>query len=216
MQNNNDSTLEALREIRIIMDKSARFVSLSGMSGIWAGITGLVGAAVAYLWLQKPEFQYIGKATEGTPDYFDHFTIRLMMLGISTFLVAFAGAFYFTWKKTKLTGQTMWNNASRQLVLQAFYPLLAGGIFCVMFIFYGCGMFVVPACLIFYGLALISGSRHTYSDIRYLGMLDVVLGCTSLFFPGFGLFFWAIGFGVLHIVYGAFMWNRYDKMIAHE
>ncbi|NDC40730.1 MAG: hypothetical protein EBZ77_04135 [Chitinophagia bacterium] len=211
-----DSSLEALKEIKSIMDRSARFVSLAGMSGVWAGTVALVSASVAYVWLQKPEFQHIGKAMEGTMEFFDPFTIKLMLLGIATFVFAFAGALYFTWKKAKSARGTLWNNASRQMVLHGFYPLFAGGMFSIMFIYYGCGLFVVPACLIFYGLALISASRHTYSDIRYIGMLDVVLGCTSLFFPGFGLYFWALGFGVLHIVYGLIMWNRYDKWLTNE
>ena len=211
-QEHQDASLEALREIRSIMDRSARFVSLSGMSGIWAGATALVGAYLAHLMLQSPNNRYIGTGVESTFAYFDQFTVRLMLLGIAVFIVALAGAFYFTFKKAKRNNHSLWNNASRQLLLQGFFPLFAGGAFCFTFIYYGCAMFVGPACLVFYGLALISGSRHTLSDIRYLGMLDVALGCCSLFFPGFGLIFWAIGFGILHIVYGAMMWSKYDKI----
>ena len=209
--NTSDASLEALNEIRTIMDRSARFVSLSGMSGIWAGATAIGGAIIAHNWLQKPEFSYIGQATVAAPEYFDFFTIKLMLLGLGVFMVAFAGAFYFTYKKAKKHNQTLYTNASKQLILSLFYPLFAGGVFCVNFIYNGCGMFVGPACLVFYGLALISGSRHTLSDIRYLGMLEVALGCCSLFLPGYGLYFWAIGFGILHILYGAMMWNKYDK-----
>ena len=208
---NKDVTLEALQEIRSIMDRSARFVSLSGMSGVWAGATALVGAYIASGLLQRPEYRYIGKGNEGTVAYFDSFTVHLMLLGIAVFAVALAGAFYFTYHKARRNGHTLWNYASRQLLLQALIPLLTGGIFCVTFIYYNCGFFVGPACLVFYGLALISGSKHTLSDIRYLGMLEVALGCTNLFFPGHGLYFWAAGFGVLHIIYGAMMWNKYDK-----
>ena len=208
----NDATLEALQDIRSIMDRSARFVSLAGMSGVWAGCTALAGAYIAHLMLQSPANRYIGTGIEASPAYFDAFTLRLMLLGFAVFIVALAGAFYFTFKKAKRNNHSLWNNASRQLLLQCFFPLFAGGAFCVTFIFYGCALFVGPACLAFYGLALISGSRHTLSDIRYLGMLDVALGCCNLFFPGFGLFFWAAGFGVLHIVYGIMMWNKYDKI----
>ncbi|MBC7552907.1 MAG: hypothetical protein H7257_02900 [Taibaiella sp.] len=209
--NDNDASLEALKDIRSIMDRSSRFVSLSGMSGIWAGLTACAGAAIAYTWLRKPEFSYIGAPTVGTPENFDSFTIKLMFLGIMVFLVAFAGAFYFTLKKARKHKHTLWTNASKQLILHLFYPLFAGGVFSVSFIYNGCGMFVGPACLAFYGLALISASRHTLSDIRYLGMLEVALGCCSLFLPGFGLYFWGFGFGVLHIIYGAMMWTKYDK-----
>jgi hypothetical protein len=207
----NNASLEELQDIRSIMDRSARFVSLSGMSGIWAGGVALIGSFIAYQLLQKPDYQYIGRPLTGTPEFFDKFTLNLVLLGIGVFVVALAGAFYFTYKKAKKHSHTLWNNASRQLLIQGFFPLLAGGVFSVAFIYYGCGMFVAPVCLVFYGLALISGSRHTLSDIRYMGMLEVVLGCSALFFPGFGLYFWAIGFGILHIFYGAMMWNKYDK-----
>lgn len=211
MQNNAHDSLEAIQEMRDIMNRSSKFLSLSGMSGIWAGATALAGAAIAHRWLQKPEFSYIGKPTDGTPEFFDSFTIRLMSLGIMVFLVAFAGALFFTVKKAKKKGQNLWTSASKQLLTHLFYPLFAGGVFCVSFIYNGCGMFVAPACLVFYGLSLVSGSRHTISDIKYLGILEVMLGLCALFLPGFGLIFWSIGFGALHIIYGAMMWNKYDK-----
>lgn len=211
MDSHSHASLETLQDIRNIMDRSARFVSLAGMSGIWAGAVALAGAYIAHNLLQKPGYEYIGKTRGDELQNFDQITVNLLLLGIGVFAVALAGAFYFTWKKAKRNNHSLWNNASRQLLVQTFFPMLAGGVFSFSFIYHGAGMFVAPACLVFYGLALISGSRHTLSDIRYLGMLDVALGCCSLFFPGFGLIFWALGFGVLHIIYGAMMWNKYDK-----
>lgn len=210
-QNNNDETLEALKEIRTIMDRSARFISLSGWSGIWAGSTALAGAFVAYRWMRLPQYMLKGVTLEAHSEYFDEYTVRFIYLAAIVFIVAFVGAFFFTWRKASRLNQTLWTNASRQMLLQLFFPMFAGGVFTTIFIYYGCGLFVAPACLTFYGLALISASRHTLSDIRYLGMFDVVLGCATLFFPGYGLFFMAIGFGVLHILYGALVWNKYDK-----
>jgi hypothetical protein len=210
-QENNDETLEALREIRSIMDRSARFISLSGWSGIWAGTTALIGAYIAYRWLQLPRNQGIGTAIYASAEHFDSDTMHFVLLGLAVAVVALGGGLFFTVRKAKRAGMKVWNQASRMMLSQLFYPMFAGGAFSLMFIYYGFGMFVAPACLVFYGLALISASRHTYSDIRYLGMFEVALGCTSMFFPGFGLVFWALGFGVLHIVYGAMMWSKYDK-----
>lgn len=209
-QDNKDATLEALQEIRSIMDRSSRFISLSGWSGIWAGCMALGGAAIAYNWMQQPEYSHFGRRNDASVGYFDAMTMRFIYLAGCIFLAAFLGGLYFTWRKASMHGQKLWNNASRQMLLALFFPLFAGGIFSMIFIYYGCGFFVAPACLAFYGLALISASRHTLSDIRYLGMFDVALGCTNLFFPGFGLLFWAIGFGLLHILYGVIMWNKYE------
>ena len=207
-----DLSLEAIQDIRNIMDRSARFVSLAGMSGIWAGVVALLGSALAWKWISQPYNQYMpGTYFEGNGSFFDPFTLRLICLGLAVFVVALAGAFYFTWKKARKANHHLWNAASKQLLIQGFFPLLAGAVFCLSFIYYGYDMFIVPSCLVFYGLALISGSRHTLSDIRYLGVLDILLGFCSLFLPGYAILCWATGFGALHIIYGAMMWNKYDK-----
>ena len=210
-QHTNEDTLETLQELSGTMDRSARIISLSGWSGIWAGVVSLVGAIVGYNWLQMPGNKGIGKTLYASAEHFDANTVKFIFLGVAVFALALGGVVYFTNRKAHRMGRSVWNNASRSMVEQLFYPVFAGGVFCLLFIYYGCGMFVAPTCLVFYGLALISAGRHADSDIRYLGMLDVALGCTSMFFPGFGLFFWAIGFGVLHILYGAMMWSKYDK-----
>ncbi|WP_345081167.1 hypothetical protein [Nemorincola caseinilytica] len=210
-QAHKDDPVETLKEIRTIMDRSAKFVSLSGWSGIWAGSVALVGATIAYSWLQQPGYKDIGSTLYASTEHFDKYTSHFIWLGIATFVVALGGVFFFTQRKASRMGQKIWNNASRLMMAQLFYPIFAGSVFCFMFIYYGCGMFVAPTCLVFYGLALISAGRHTYSDIRYLGMLDVAIGCTAMFFPGSGLIFWGIGFGLLHILYGAVMWSKYDK-----
>ena len=95
--------------------------------------------------------------------------------------------------------------------------MIAGGLFIWRLTDFGLYGMVVPACLIFYGLALINASKFTLSEIRYLGYLQLLLGLISLWMIGYGLYFWAAGFGILHILYGVIMWNKYernDKAIA--
>jgi len=72
--------------------------------------------------------------------------------------------------------------------------------------------------LIFYGLALISASKYTLDTVKYLGISEVIVGLAAMQFIGYGLYFWAFGFGVLHIVYGGAMYFkereklRFDKL----
>ena len=200
-------SLQTIQEIRNIMERSARFLSLSGWSGIWAGSTALVGAYIAYRWL--PYTRIISK----DPEYISYgpATSNLIFLALSVFIVALAGGFFFTWRKGRSEGVNLWNSASRQFLAQLALPILAGAIFCIGFIYYGHTMYLSPACLIFYGLALINASKFTLSDIRYLGALEVGLGCINLFVPEWSLYLWAAGFGLLHILYGIIMWNKYDK-----
>jgi hypothetical protein len=205
-----EESLQTLQEIRSIMERSARFLSLSGMSGVWAGSTALVGAWIAVKWLP---YAWIISRNPGCI-FCDPDTVRLILLAISVFVVALAGGFFFTWKKGRSQGITLWNHASRQFLFHMSLPLIAGAVFCLAFIHFGNLVYLSSACLVFYGLALINGSKYTHSDIKYLGMLEVLLGSINLFFPGNGIYFWAFGFGVLHILYGIIMWNKYDKTNA--
>ena len=205
MQKDKETSLETLQDIRAIMERSARFLSLSGWSGIWAGGVAVIAAIIAYNMLHNGLW---GGLFPGVV-YGNY-----IFLGICTLVVALIGAWMFTAQKAKKQGLKVWNKASRQLAWQIAIPMLTGGLFIFAFIYHGVELMVSPACLCFYGLALINGSKYTLPDIRYLGYLEVVLGCINLYCLGYGIYFLAFGFGILHIVYGIIMWNKYDRNIA--
>lgn len=198
-----DESLKTLREIHSIMDRSARFISLSGWSGVWAGCVALVGAYIAHDWLIIQQHQYISDA-------------QFVMLALAVLVVALIGGYFFTARKAKKKGHTIWNSASRQLLMNMAIPLTSGGIFSFALLLNGDVQYIAPAFLSFYGLALVFGGRFTLSEIKYLGYLELILGAANLFFPGYGLYFWIVGFGFLHILYGIFMWNKYDNRRAEE
>jgi hypothetical protein len=198
-------TLQELKQIRSIMERSARFLSLSGWSGIWAGIVALAGAGVAYQWLEHSLVSYESRDIQTE-------VLKYLFLAIAVFALAFIGGFYFTYRKNKSAGIAIWNSASRKMVINLAIPLIAGAVITLAFAWRGDWIYISPACLMFYGLALINGSKYTVSDIKYLGLIEVILGCVGLFVsPGYGLYLWAFGFGVLHIVYGIIMWRKYDQ-----
>jgi hypothetical protein len=118
---------------------------------------------------------------------------------------------FLTFRKSKKKGQPFWGKTSRLLVFHMSVPLIAGGILILILLFRGYYGIVGPASLIFYGLALISASNFTFTDVKYLGICEIILGLTAACIPGYGLLFWAIGFGVLHIVYGSVMYLKYDR-----
>lgn len=215
MNSDNYDSLNALRDIKDIMERSAKFISLSGWSGIWAGSVALVGSYIAHTWLSELPNAYYNTYREAPAamsegDY-NNITLRFIILAIVVLATAFAGGVYFTWRKTTQKGQKAWNAASKRMIWHMAVPLLAGGVFSLLFLRNGHEMYIAPACLVFYGLALINGSKFTVSDIKYLGYLELVLGFITMLMPGYGLTFWAIGFGGLHILYGIIVWNKYDK-----
>ncbi len=206
------SSLDQLSHIHDMMERSSRFISLSGLSGVLAGITAIIGGIYAYLFVKNANRAHsddgLGlQITSIDTATFQHiFIVAIIILAISLFF-----GISLTVRKAKKKGQSMWGKTSQLLLINTIIPLAAGGIFCLLLFHHGLIGLVAPATLLFYGLALINGSKYTVSDIRYLGFCELILGLLSSYFIGYGLLFWIIGFGVLHIVYGSIMYFKYDR-----
>lgn len=198
-----------LRDIRNMMQRSSKFISLSGLSGIAAGTWALVGAWFADREIK--EFYFSDNDNRYSDSYFEKLELTLLFIAASVLAAALVSAFYFTWRRAQKNGQPVWDHVSRRMVVNMMIPLVAGGLFILSMLQYNEWIFVAPLCLIFYGLALVNGSKYTLTDIRWLGISEIVLGLISTFFPGDGLYFWAIGFGLLHIIYGFLMWWKYER-----
>lgn len=211
MNANKEESLQVLSDIRTMMHKSSRFLSLSGWSGIWAGCTALVSAFIAHSWLQDMSAKGIYYDRQPETGLWAPYNLPFLLLAALTLLVAVAGALFFTYRKNRLQEQATFTAAAKKLVISMFIPIAAAGWLILQFIQKGDYEYIVPATLIFYGLTLINSSKYTFADIRYLGLLEVALGCIAVCFPNWGLYFWAFGFGVLHIVYGIIMWQKYDR-----
>jgi hypothetical protein len=201
--------LDALNDIRRMMQRSSRFISLSGLSGIAAGIWALIGAYFAYDWIVEYYNNYAHEGFRGAN--FQRLKLNLVLLAGAVAGLAFVSALYFTWRRAGQQKVSLWDHTSKQLVVNTAIPLVAGGLFILAMLQYSEWRFVAPGSLLFYGLALVSGSRYTISEIRYLGFLEIILGLICTQYIGYGLYFWAIGFGVLHIVYGFIMWWKYER-----
>lgn len=199
--------LETLSEIRSLMERSSRFISLNGLSGVFAGVFALIGAGVAYLYLNDNPL--IELYTPGLSE-----SSFLVFFIADAFLVLFASvsaAVFFSVRKAHRKGLKIWDATARRLLINLLIPLSAGGIFCLILLYHGVGGLIAPATLIFYGLALINAGKYTYNDIRYLGMVELALGLIASFWVGYGLFFWSVGFGLVHIVYGVTMYYKYER-----
>jgi len=204
-----------LREIRSLMERSRYFIGLSGLSGIAAGSFALIGVAltVAYQWAGGNELVFISRTLRLSSEH----PWGIAPLPFLTLMAAFVAtgalisSYFFTVRRANLLGQQILDQKTYKLAFHLAVPLLVGGIFCLALIYHEHGGLLGPTTLIFYGLALLNGSGYAREELSYLGYLEITLGLISCFFIGYGLHFWALGFGVLHIGYGIWMYRKYDR-----
>ncbi len=212
MKTNSFHPNEDLQAIREIMEKSSKFLSLSGLAGIFAGICALTGAAIAwFVILGSGNIQYsdyIFNQLE-TPASVTGFYLALDALLVLAFAVI--GAVYFSYRKARKAGQQFWTNSTRRLLFHLMLPLVSGGIIILILIFRNKMDMVVPFMLVFYGLALVNAGKFTFGEIHYLGLTQIILGILAVIFINQGLIFWTIGFGLMHIVYGTVMYYRHER-----
>ena len=213
-----------LASIRSIMERSSKFISLSGLSGILAGIYALIGAGVAYKVIDDDsEYALLHKFPDvltgehqfgplhvNLGDY-SNLILKLVLIAVVVLVASLATAIVLSTRQAKLKNVPMWGAISQSLLFHMAVPLLAGGALILVFIFHHHYGFISAVCLIFYGIALVSASNFTFADVKYLGLLEIGIGLIAACLPGHGLLFWALGFGVLHIIYGARIYLKYDK-----
>lgn len=196
---------EDLREIRDIMQRSSRFISLSGLSGVSTGIISLIGAFLAY--------QIVFKDTEFLVYNQVHLPyermVNLLLIASGTLILSIGNAIFFTRIKTQPYQHYGWDVASKRLFINLLIPLVSGGILCLLFLWKGFVGVLPSLTLIFYGLALVNGSKYTFSEIRSLGIIQIILGLLAFAFLRYGLLFWAFGFGLVQILYGLMIQRKY-------
>lgn len=213
----NQQHLEALKDIRQMMQRSNKFLSLSGLSGVFAGAYALIGAFIGMQLINNFSSQsykyYDVNVDISTRSAYSSFLFQGTVVCALVLLASLVTAYILSFRKAKKNHQSFFDRTALRLMVNMLIPLTAGGLFCIAMLIHGGSMIllVCPAMLIFYGLALVNSSKYTLDEIRYLGCLEILLGIIAVFYLGYGIIFWSIGFGVLHIVYGTWMWFKYDR-----
>ena len=209
MTTENSQHLEAIQDIRKMMKKSTRFLSLSGLSGVFAGIFALGGAYLAHLYLVSIYNQMVSGNREALNK--DDIYLNFILIAAIVLVLSVVTAYFFSNRKAKREGNKLFDHTALKVLINLCIPLAAGGIFCIALLYHGAIVFIAPCMLLFYGMALINASKYTYDDIRYFGICEIILGLINAFNLGNGLIYWSLGFGVLHIVYGTVMWVKYER-----
>ena len=197
-----DKQLEDIKVIRDMMERSTKFLSLSGMAGVVAGTTAIIGAAFAYFFLlRNPEDTDLNRFQEIVILVADALTVLTISLGFGI---------YLSWRKAKKRNQKFITKSTLSTVYNLLLPLAVGGIFSLICLYRGQIELIASVTLIFYGLGLVNASKYTFEEIHYLEITEIILGIGAAIYLAHGVLFWTIGFGVCHIVYGLIMYKKYD------
>jgi hypothetical protein len=198
-----------IAEIRSMMERSSKFLSLSGWAGIMAGIYALTGAWIAYkVFSFNPGETVYNHTNPGSlsPGLLNVISVALIIL-----ILTIGTAIFLSNRNAKKRGEKLWNNTTRRLLVNMAVPLIAGGLLILVFISKGLVGFIAPFTLLFYGLALYNAGKFTYEELKMLGLIETGLGLVSSYYIEYGLLFWALGFGVVHIIYGIYIHYKYER-----
>jgi len=205
---NQKDLIEEIGQIRSLMEKSSKFMSISGLSGVLIGSYALLGAALGYYIVYGFQSEF------GYRDYYITDTgiiIKLVIIASVVLLASIVTGVWMAKRKAKHLGQSIWNPTSKSLAMAMSVPLITGGLLSIILALKGFYGLIAAGMLIFYGLSLYAAGTFTFKELRWLGILDILLGLLALCLPGYGIWFWAFGFGILHIVYGLIVHQRYEK-----
>ena len=205
---NQNDIIKEIGQIRSLMEKSSKFMSISGLSGVLIGSYALIGAFLGYITV------YGFNSAFGYRDYYVNdiaVIYKLILIASIVLIFSIVTGVWMANRKAIKIGQSIWNPTSKSLFKSISVPLMTGGIMSVILVCRGEYGLIASAMLVFYGLALHAAGSFSFKELRYLGILDILLGLLALCLPGYGIYFWAIGFGVLHIIYGLIVHQRYEK-----
>ncbi len=211
--NNQKEQLDAINDIKKLMERSSKFSALSGLSGIIVGIMALVCIGISYTILGITPLEPISYLSILNRDgAIDTELLKLLIINFSVVLLAsFLTAIWLSNKNAVKKGEQIWDLTAKRMLINFSIPMFAGGAYCFILFSQNHVELILPATLLFYGLALLNASKYTVEDIKYLGVLLVLLGLFASIYVDEALLLWGIGFGALHIVYGSFMYFKYEK-----
>ncbi|MDR1516824.1 MAG: hypothetical protein LBS52_01775 [Dysgonamonadaceae bacterium] len=202
----NEEALQTVKEIKTLMEQSSKFLSFSGLSAVIVGAYALVAAYVAQQILDSATAVHSGEYSASEYFAISHvgaeLALKLLALAIAVFLLSWTTVLFLAWRKARRINARFFSRVTYRTALHFFLPLFTGGIFCFALLFNGYVALIAPAMLLFYGLSLVDIAKYTHKSFFLLGCAELCLGIICAFLPGKGLLFWAVGFGVLHVIYG--------------
>ena len=184
-----DRAMDNLRYIRETMELATAFTGISGWGEIAIGVTALIASAIAALQTTFNAWLAVWIA-EGL--------ISLLIAGWSMD------------RKTRAIKMPLGSGPGRKAVFSLTPPMIAGGLLTIVLVQAGLINAIPGVWLLLYGTGVITGGMYSVKVVPIMGLCLMALGALALFSPpAFANWFMAVGFGGLHVVFGAIIVRKY-------
>lgn len=184
-----DRAMDDLRYIRKTMERAAAFTAVPGRGGVAMGVTALLAAAAA-----------TGQPTEG----------RWLATWLVGAALATGMASWATARKARMAGVQLFNGPGRRFALSFLPPVIAGAALTWALYDYGATQAIPGMWLLLYGAGVTTGGTYSVRIVPIMGLCFMVVGAAALASPrAWADIYLAVGFGVLHIVFGVAIARRY-------
>lgn len=177
-----------LRFIRDTMERASSFTAVPGWGGVYIGLTAVAAGAVAY----------------GRP------LTQQFSIWLAEAALALALAILAVRVKSKRLALPLGSRPARRALLSFVPPLLAGAMLSIILARFGMLGIMPGLWLLLYGTAVVTGGAFSVRIVPVMGLCFMLLGAISFVAPvSWGNELLVLGFGVLHIVFGAVIARRY-------
>jgi hypothetical protein len=181
--------IDNLRYIRETMERAGSFTAVPGWGGVTMGITAVAAAVVAG-WQISPNRWLATWLVEGA-------------VAITIGVIAMQ-------QKARAAGLELWSAPARKFAFSFVPPMFAGAV--LTFALWRAGLtHLIPGTwLLLYGTGVITGGAFSVRVVPIMGAGFLALGGAALLSPAVLSNFWlGLGFGGLHILFGAMIARKY-------
>lgn len=207
-----DEAREHLRVIRQTMERSTKYSTLSGLSGVLIGLVAIVGVVVTNSIIrQAPAFTVRSQAELRSLNAFQHRQFaELAAIWTTVLVLAIAIDFVANKRRAARVGKTVMSPIGGHIILAALPAFFAGAVITYFFIMHNLAFSVWGVWMLCYGLAICAVGLFSVKPVSVLGAAFVLAGAVTLLLPPSAqLPMMALTFGGFHIGYGILMARRH-------
>ena len=184
-----DRAMDNLRYIRETMERATPFTGISGLGEMAIGFTALVACLIA---ARQPTFNL------------------WLAVWLAEALISLLIAGWSMDRKARAVQMPLFSGSGRKAVFSLAPPVIAGGLLTIVLVRAGLPNAIPGVWLLLYGTGVITGGMFSVRAVPVMGLCFMLLGATALFSPpAFANWFMAVGFGGLHVLFGAIIVRKY-------